>query len=375
LTDCACMIYWIQSLIFKPRTVEDLQKVVALMLDYVITCGIVLFLFFTLAFKARYTPVGNDAFFDRQSTRAMRGFWSVVIILVHIPQAYQNTIQDLAGSFAYIGVTFFFMASAYGLSASLGSKPDSIHTFWRNRLPRLIIPNWTANLFFSLLFLVTYGEAFHLLSLLHINRWLLWLLLCYAAFWIVHRPECQKCSPHLIVCLLVTSISLAGYFLERTGIIQGSTWWTEVMGFVWGTLLYANYGKIKVCFQRHWWLSTVVSCLLSLTLGLLYLQSKTIVFWGDYVLKILLGLAILCFILSLNSRFRIGNRISAFLGDISFEVYLIHSPVFRLIGMIAPGLSSGWFILAAISLTVCLAAMIHHICQLAFQKMHGKQSR
>ena len=55
----------------------------------------------------------KDSFMSKDDAVFLRGFWCVIVILVHIPAAYQNRVQDALGSFAYIGVTFFFMTSAY----------------------------------------------------------------------------------------------------------------------------------------------------------------------------------------------------------------------------------------------------------------------
>lgn len=80
-------------------------------------CFAVYGIYFNLQSKANK---GYISFFNLTNTTAMRGFWCIIVILVHIPAVYQNRIQDLMGSFAYIGVTFFFMTSAYGLK--VGAK-------------------------------------------------------------------------------------------------------------------------------------------------------------------------------------------------------------------------------------------------------------
>ena len=60
--------------------------------------------------------------FDVYDSRILKGAFCIIIILVHIPEVYQNKIQDLMGSFAYIGVTFFFMTSSYGMRLSMQKK-------------------------------------------------------------------------------------------------------------------------------------------------------------------------------------------------------------------------------------------------------------
>lgn len=339
------------------------------MADYLIMGGILAFLLFMLGYKAKYVPEGNDTFFDQQNSKAMRGFWCLIVILVHIPPAYQNTIQDMIGSFAYIGVTFFFMTSAYGLSVGINRKPESIKKFWLTRLPKLIVPNWTANIVFALLFLILFGYTISVGSIVDVNRWVRWLLGCYLAFWIGYRFRWGEKLRRPIVCVLVFALSISVYYLKHIGIVQTTTWCTEAFGFVWGVLLFAGYDKIKAFFCRKWIAKTGVACFISLVLGISYLLFKPVVFWGDYVLKIVLGLSILSFILLLNGKFKIGNRISWFLGDMSFEIFLVHVPVFQIVESYFPGISSGGFIVMSIALTVLFAAMIHKVCGMVLKKL------
>lgn len=104
------------------------------------------------------------------NTTAMRGFWCIIVILVHIPAVYQNRIQDLMGSFAYIGVTFFFMTSAYGLKVGAKKNPDSTKVFWRRRLPKLLIPMFLVNVLTMVMHLIECKDISPL-DLLSVNMW------------------------------------------------------------------------------------------------------------------------------------------------------------------------------------------------------------
>ncbi len=95
--------------------------------------------------------------------------------------------------------------------------------------------------------------------------------------------------------------------------------------------------------KRKWLLISLVLCLLSGILGLSYLRFKSVLILGDYLLKIMLGLAIILFILALNVSIALGNKVSLFLGRISYEVYLIHGAVFGLMATFMPGINSGLF--------------------------------
>lgn len=155
------------------------------MITYGIMAFILLSLAGTLLFGAQYKP-DSKHFFNIDNTNAMRGFWCLIVVLVHIPVAYQNRIQDMIGSFAYIGVTFFFMTSAYGLRLSIEKRPESIKYFWRRRLPKLLIPCFIINCI-NVLCCFIEGKEFSVLKFIQINDWVQWLLVCYFIFWMVYK--------------------------------------------------------------------------------------------------------------------------------------------------------------------------------------------
>ena len=92
--------------------------------------------------------------------------------------------------------------------------------------------------------------------------------------------------------------------------------------------------------------------LLSVLLGVAYLRFKPVKFYGDYLLRILLGVALTAFVMEAVSGFKVGNRINRFLGSVSYEVYLIHETAFATLILVNPELDSGVFIVSAIALAV-----------------------
>lgn len=337
--------------------------------DLLITMGLLLLIAFILTFRSEYHPEGNTEFFGMNASRAMRGFWCLVVILTHTPEGYQNRLQDMVGSFGYIGVTFFFMTSAFGLTLGLKKKPEAIRTFWRSRLPKLIVPNWTINVVVILLYALFFRISHEFSVFFHIDPWVMWLLGCYAIFWLCRRFLPERFS-NPVICLSVLAVSAAVYVLLHIVLETPGGWCTEVLGFVWGILLAEHYDRIKSFFTRNWLKKAILSCLISLVLGVLYLKCKPFVFWGGYVLKIILGISILIFILILNSRIKLGNPVISFLGEISFEVYLTHPDVFYFVETLLPDLDSGVFIVVSMITTVLFAAMVHKLSLMLLKRLH-----
>ena len=132
---------------------------------------------------AKYLPE-KENFFDSYDSQMLKGMFCVIVVLVHVPSGYQNRIQDMIGSFAYIGVTFFFMSSAYGLKYGIKNKKNYLKHFWRRRLTALLTPVIVCKIV-NIIFLIATGQKVQLLTFFNINAWVRVLLLFYLVFWLI----------------------------------------------------------------------------------------------------------------------------------------------------------------------------------------------
>lgn len=308
---------------------------------------------------------GKDSFMSIDDAMFLRGFWCLIVVMVHVPKAYQNRIQDMLGSFAFVGVTFFFMTSAYGLKVSLARKPGYMARFWRRRLPAILVPALIANALSVLVKALT-GGAVTPLSLINVNDWVKVLLGHYVLFWVIYgllpRWLGQGRWQDVSMCLAVAALSL----VERlTPLSVNLGWVVEPLGFAYG-IIAANYADAIRCWTHERWLGKAAALgALSAALGVAYLKYKPVPVLGDYLLKIALGMAITAFVFQLIARIRVGNRVNRFLGGISYEVYLLHRPAFALVAAIAAGgmkLGSGAFIALALAITIVLAFGLKKLC-------------
>lgn len=324
-------------------------------------CMLFIAAFFGYLAFAPDTQGRTNRFFDLNTTTAMRGFWCLIVMLVHVPEANQNQIQDMIGSFAYIGVTFFFMTSGYGLMLSV-KRTDAGQMswgFWKRRLPKLLVPMFVANILATIVDAMA-GEA-RIQDVFSLNPFVRQLLLFYLTFWAVfHMPFLGNLKKQRIVCVAVVVISLLIYFTDVGG------WAVESLGFVYGILLADWKEKFSIKAKQHWGKGLAVLMACCLCLGILYLKAKHVIFLGDYLLKIVLGIAILLLILWANVKYPVGNVAGRFLGKISYEVYLIHGFVFEQLQHILTGVDSGCYIVISIIATVILSVAIYGISELVF---------
>ncbi len=334
------------------------------MITYVCMTIILIFLAFIVLYKAEIKEV-NDEFFGVLNTTAMRGFWCLVIILVHISPDYQNRIQDMISSFGYIGVTFFFMTSGYVLKLGVMKKPQAMQGFWTKRLPKLLIPYIIV---MAVYFFITIcnRETISWYVLYSVGGWVLWLLFCYLIFWLVYSLNLFGAYKDIAISILLTLFSMVIFFLGD--FLSFTTWTTEIYGFIWGIILAGNKDKFLQFATRKWQIKSCILCLTAALFGVLYLKLKPVYFFGNYVVKIVLGFLILLLILELTSRISIGNRVILYIGRISYEVFLCHGIAIKLLEIFLPWVESGVFIALVIILTIIIATIIHVVADICMNR-------
>lgn len=163
---------------------------------------------------------------------------------------------------------------------------------------------------------------------------------------------------------------MAKYILKmHKSVLSG--WCTEIFGFIWGLCL-ADMKDIVLRFSKEKWIQKIVALgCVSCLCGFSYLKFKPVVFWRDYLLKIILGFLLLFLLLIINSKICFHNRISIFLGWISFEIYLTHNLVFRVLGITLPNMNSGVFITLSLLTTMMLATIVKYINQSVLTTVDG----
>ena len=334
-----------------------------------IIMAIIAVMFMIVVFFKSTSKGNNEIFFDAQDTAFLKGFWAIIIILVHIPTKYQNVIQDLVGSFAYIGVTFFFIASAFGLKHNIDNKKDYMQNFFSKRVLKIVIPMLFINICFIILnILIFKTHTFTINSF--INAWVARLIFVYIIFWLLYgkifRNSTKKAD--LYTSIIIILYSLLGCIPALSGIFR---WNVEIVGVVLGILLYNNKNIVKT--KAKYFLITLP---LSIIIGLLYIKLKSIPFFGNYLLRILLSIILNYLSLQIINKWRFKNKINMYLGKISYEIYLCHPAIILIMKKLGIITNSGIFIAIVISLSILFAAISHAFTTWVFNKKnHGEEKK
>ena len=216
------------------------------MFNYIFTLLLVLGLGVITLYKATKC---NDTnwFMSIDYTKALKGIMCIIVILVHIPKAYSNKIQDMIGSFGYICVTIFFLFSAYGLMYSLKNKKDYLKTFWKKRILILIIPYFIVNCANTILFHENLNFYEILLKLCGLNdvNFITVLLIFYILFYIIGVSVKNNRLRDILYIVFPIVYSLINYY---SGV---NKWGVEALGFSYGIILFINFEKINRYIQSN----------------------------------------------------------------------------------------------------------------------------
>ena len=148
----------------------------------------------------------------------------------------------------------------------------------------------------------------------------------------------------------------------------------ESLGFIYGIVLYNCYVKYNKWIINKYFYKCIILFFASLFFGLLYLKVKPIYFFGDYIVKIILGICILLFMLQITGKFKIGNKVNMFLGKISYEIYLLHTVIFTFLNIIIEQFSlkinSGIYIILSIVITIFVSYIIYNLTNYILNKIN-----
>lgn len=306
--------------------------------------------------------VSSQSIFDKVHSNVLKGFASIIVIFVHVPAAYGNGIQDAIGSFGYVAVTYFFMMSAYGMRRASIYNSQYITHFWRGRLAALLIPMFLCNVVYFRVDIIS-SDVLGVSKLYNFNGYVVVLLAYCLWFYAVLQITKNRLSQFhidwmLILGVVVSSIVCYVYMPGETSNMK--YWCFEQYGLVWGILLCRFEARFLSWIHNRRFLKVIVLILLGAVLGIGYLKFKAVPFWGEYVLKIVLGAELLILVFTLLDGFIKENCVTRFLGNISYETYLLHGVSFSLLAMV-DNLQSGVFILLAVGCTLAMAVFVKFI--------------
>ena len=317
-------------------------------MDLTMIVFLIIFLAIIL-YKAKIGKNINNSFFEKEQSKVIKGICCIIVFLVHVPKEHGNAIQDAIGSFGYICVTIFFLLSAYGLKYSINNKKDYLKHFLRNRILAIYIPFVIANTLWQLL---GFEDGIDILAIIGINSFSFIgeLIIFYLLFYIIYKNIDNKKADFIMIGATLV-ISIVSYVFQIG-------WFVECLGFAYGIILYNKENNINSFLETDYIKKILVEIVVSIILGILYIKLKNVIII-NYILKILLGISIISLIICLLRKIKINNKILSFLGNISFEIYLLHDMIMqKLLGL---NVTSGLYIVISLTVIIVSASVMNYI--------------
>lgn len=272
----------------------------------------------------------SNRLLDKEQTLYLKGIAAIVIILHHLAnRVNEGYLIYNCEHIGFIIVGLFFFLSGYGLMVQ-SSRENYFNHFLEKRFSLILIPYAVAMIPYILLkviYLHNYKTLTECLSqylrgrFFFENAWYVWLqLFMYVLFYLLFKNSSKNRRRTLMItfAIFIVYMGLFKYIIQ-----WGSWWYNSCLCFCVG-LAYPLYeGKIAEFMNKRW---KIVA--LFFIWQILFVLTRTKLAGNQTPIKLLLD-NIVCilfcvFVVALCSRYKIGNRITEFLGTISYEIYLLH---------------------------------------------------
>lgn len=342
----------------------------------------------------------HDDFMSLDSSKAILGICSVLIVLHHVSQglaAQAGALHCLEN----IGVGFvgiFFLFSGYGLFKSKMNKENYLKGFLKKRMPTILIPFYVMTLIFfgySLIMGAKYEgkELFYSLTgwtLLNSHAWyIVEIALFYLVFFLLFRFIKKDGIALAIMTVFVAGVTVGSLLLGHGEYwFQGEWWFNTSLVFVLG-MLFAKFEKPLVAFlKKFYYLVLAIAVVLEVVLYKATMHAlETYSYWSetDFLpaygdkfrcLSVQLPMVIVfvLIVLLVSMKIKFKNKVMDFLGKISLEIYLIHNLFIGMIQVdgIIPLQSPFFFALFVVVAAIASAAIIHFVDQLLLKPFKRK---
>ena len=256
------------------------------MWNELITAATLLLFLTTIIYKAHIVNNGYQLFTKEYST-VLKGICCIIVVLVHIPAEHSTRIQNSIGSFAYVAVTLFFLLSGYGLNVSR-KKNGYLDTFWRRRIPSLVIPMVSVNVLSVLVNIICKSDVSVIETLFTINGFTLMLGLCYLAYYFTYNNKgLNDNTKRVLVSVFIIAISIGTYTCET--VIPFTVWPVPCLGFMYGVIIADYKDKIISNLNNYKFLDMQTFFLLAfaILIGGVYQNEKYLIFRGLYNSRII----------------------------------------------------------------------------------------
>lgn len=305
----------------------------------------------------------NQGHLGLNESCAIRGACSFYILIWHI-----QMFTDLSGiGFSWLSPTdgakilsngIFFFLSGYGLWWSVEHKKGYLSaTSLFERLLNIGIPAYLSYLLFVLL---VHGSEMEKLVkgifLKYVVDWIryndvVWflieLVILYVLFWGLYRAFSTKIA-NIVLGIIVVAWEIFAFYWGR-----GLVWYASTLCFLVGILLSQSKSRKGITENLN---RLLIVCFIVFAISYsMFLILPNFNVWGYLFFSNLSTIAFVELVYLLTLRVRFGNRLINWLGNISYELYLVHMIVIKMVNYYTD--SRMLRVYGVILLSICMAIL------------------
>lgn len=284
----------------------------------------------------------DDSFFDKHSTNVIKGFFILMIVLLHLLEnfSYDGFLSGPLNTIVWkvvgqLVVSMFFFISGYGIIISVQSKPKYGKTILTNRFLRILLYTAVSLIPFIIYTLVSgkysysvgrYLSAFIGLKGIGNAHWFIFaILFCYLTCGLTYLFNFKK---NIIPTILVT-ITVVVYIVIACFVIkEHNRWWDTIISFPLGMFAGLFRDKINNLLKNKILSISLMAVSIAVVVVLrLVLEKKLGV--PKIATMLFLNIFFCLFFVSLTKIFVLKSPILEYLGKASFAIFIMHKFIIR----------------------------------------------
>lgn len=356
-----------------------------------------------LLFGAKFYKAGewNETVMSFAESKAFLGFAAIMILFHHAsqrtcaPWLEEFRIVHGLDVFVYVGYLFvavFFFCSGYGMYLSQKKKDDFFQGYFVKRILPVLAP---AVLIWLVFFIIERIQGMHIARPFWINTFdYIWyipaMIYLYVAFYFAFHVIKDEMTGILLLLIAVFVYGTVCFFIS-----PGSWWYNTPHLFVFGVFFARNREGLLKKMKKAYMplllcsLAVTVVCFLLASYYYQILEAMKVPYqsflynghfwkWNEPLLQMISATTFVLFVLLVGMKVKIGNKILAFLGTFTLELYLVHPLFVQMFGFMFVNDSgkplyhiknSFFYVLVIIALAVPLAFLLNRLMKFVKKKL------
>ena len=313
-------------------------------------------------------PRTDVDYLSNKSTKSLKGLLALLIIFHHISQ--KITTGENFSNFEYMGryiVALFFFLSGYGLYFQYSNNATYMENFLKKRLVRIFIPFFVFIVIY-VIYRATLGEVVNVDFFLSFwkdhsniiyNGWFInSIIVLYVIFYVSFVGKNSKVAEYKLVFLTLVYIFWKAYQ------DHGDWEYVSIMAFLLGVFWMKNRISIDKFIEKNYFIFLVSFSILMYVFRHYEDIMKNIGITNKYVYYGIVGnlctMVFVVYFLLLTNKLNFSNKYLDFLGDISFEIYMIHGLVMHYLGkfFVSSGVNDVLYTIVVLFISIVFAYYI-----------------